>query len=664
MTAITLACLFALVSPNLLAQSEGVSIGTTSIDPSAVLHLDILDLSTPKGFLPTRMNSTVRGNIVTPANGLIIFNTETNTLQVNTGSTSSPVWVSLISSTITGDLTYNSSASSAGTFTLVNSGVASGTYGSATQIPILTVDSKGRITSATFAPVASNFGLSDGRILVGNGSNLASEVIMSGDATISNTGALTLSNSGVFNGTYGATNQFPIITIDSKGRITSATFSDVTSAFGLTNGRILVGDGSNIASQVLMSGDATLSNTGALTLANTGVTSGTFGSTTQIPVITLDAKGRITSATFANITAPNQTLTNGNIFVGNASNVATDVTMSGDATISNTGAIALANTGVTSGTFGSSSAIPVIAVDSKGRLTYSGTVSLTSSGTTSLQAAYDGATGSGSGRSFTVGSGAVRMIGTNAADVTLNVTNSANGGALLIDNTGTGNSLRVTNGSSTYLTLNSTGSLALGASAPNELLTLDGVLSLKESAAPSLTAGYGKIYATSNNELLYKDESGTISMLSKEYAIFRDSKTSGSNGGTAASGAWNTRELNETLANFGNSITRSSNNITLATAGTYKFKITAPASAVNGHQIRLRNTTDNAVVAYGTTAYTPSASDANSESELVCIVTVSSSKDFVVEHRVSASKLNTGYGFPANLGNEEVYTVVQIERIR
>lgn len=46
-----------------------------------------------------------------------------------------------------------------------------------------------------------------------------------------------------------------------------------------------------------MSGDATVNTgTGALTLANSGVSAGTYGSTTTIPAITIDAKGRITAS--------------------------------------------------------------------------------------------------------------------------------------------------------------------------------------------------------------------------------------------------------------------------------------------------------------------------------------------------------------------------------
>ncbi|KKL54086.1 hypothetical protein LCGC14_2268930, partial [marine sediment metagenome] len=59
-----------------------------------------------------------------------------------------------------------------------------------------------------------------------------------------------------------------------------------------------------------------------------------------------------------------------------------------------------------------------------------------------LDQAYDEG-GPGVGRTITVDSGAVQLTGSNAADETLEVTNSANGGAALVENTGTGDSFRV-----------------------------------------------------------------------------------------------------------------------------------------------------------------------------------------------------------------------------
>jgi hypothetical protein len=82
-------------------------------------------------------------------------------------------------------------------------------------------------------------------------------------------------------------------------------------------------------------GDATGST--ALTLATVNSNVGTYQG------LTVNAKGLVTAAANQNYLA--NTLTNGNIFVGNASNVATGVTPSGNATISNTGLIKVKGTG-------------------------------------------------------------------------------------------------------------------------------------------------------------------------------------------------------------------------------------------------------------------------------------------------------------------------------
>lgn len=70
-----------------------------------------------------------------------------------------------------------------------------------------------------------------------------------------------------------------------------------------TAGQILAGNAGGTAyAPVSMSGDATLASTGALTLASTITAGGPQGSATVAPVITYDAKGRLTAVTTATIT--------------------------------------------------------------------------------------------------------------------------------------------------------------------------------------------------------------------------------------------------------------------------------------------------------------------------------------------------------------------------
>ncbi len=78
-------------------------IGGDTVDQSAIL--DIQD--TAKGVLLPRMTSIQRNAIVNPANGLLIFNTSENGIQVNEGTPQSPVWVKLSPIPSTGNQTGN-----------------------------------------------------------------------------------------------------------------------------------------------------------------------------------------------------------------------------------------------------------------------------------------------------------------------------------------------------------------------------------------------------------------------------------------------------------------------------------------------------------------------------------------------------------------------------
>lgn len=61
-----------------------VGIGTTSPDPSSILDVN----STTKGILLPRLTTSQRNAIASPANGLIIYNTDTNNIEYNSNTSS------------------------------------------------------------------------------------------------------------------------------------------------------------------------------------------------------------------------------------------------------------------------------------------------------------------------------------------------------------------------------------------------------------------------------------------------------------------------------------------------------------------------------------------------------------------------------------------------
>lgn len=79
-------------------------------------------------------------------------------------------------------------------------------------------------------------------------------------------------------------------------------------AVALTNTHIFVGNASNVATDVALSGAATISNAGVLTLATVNSNVGTFGSSSQVGTFTVTAKGLITAA--SNTTIDHNALSN------------------------------------------------------------------------------------------------------------------------------------------------------------------------------------------------------------------------------------------------------------------------------------------------------------------------------------------------------------------
>lgn len=70
-----------------------VGIGTTSPDPSSILHIQ--PTTDDKGVLIPRLDSSDEAGITLPANGLIIYNTDLNNFRFNEGTPGTPNWVNI-----------------------------------------------------------------------------------------------------------------------------------------------------------------------------------------------------------------------------------------------------------------------------------------------------------------------------------------------------------------------------------------------------------------------------------------------------------------------------------------------------------------------------------------------------------------------------------------
>lgn len=146
----------------------------------------------------------------------------------------------------------------------------------------------------------------------------------------------------------------------------------------LANTHILVGNSSNVAVDVAMSSEATIANTGAVTLTNSAVIgkvltgyvsgAGTVAATDTILSAFNKINGNVTALSAAGVGGA---LTAAHIIVGSAGGVATDTAMSGDITISTTGVTAIGSGKVLLANLGSG-ITPSHVVKYAGKITWSG----------------------------------------------------------------------------------------------------------------------------------------------------------------------------------------------------------------------------------------------------------------------------------------------------
>lgn len=320
-------------------------------------------------------------------------------------------------------------------FTNTVTGVTAGSYGSASEVPVLVVDEDGRITSAstvTVAGVSNTYWTSANNTysietadggkfdsVIDQFSNIATTDIDAEDITANSINVDSIvvdsivANTGSFDTNLLIRGSLTVLgssdtgqNNDNTGDITAnnAIFGGDITVGGLVDGRDIAADGAKLdlledGLDLTLTGKVTgqaFANTGVMTLvtelANTGVTAGSYGSSTAIPVFTVDEDGRLTTATTTPVagvdnfsyTAANNTITletgDGSVF---NIQTETEVTLTGKVTGTATAtdgnlsiATELSNTGVTANTYGSSTAIPILTVDEDGRVTAASTASV------------------------------------------------------------------------------------------------------------------------------------------------------------------------------------------------------------------------------------------------------------------------------------------------
>lgn len=329
-----------LFSSNLIfGQSENVGVNTTTPDNSAALHVTYV--TTPKGILVPRMTNAQRATVPSPANGLLIFNTDNNRFEVYDASATS--WRGLLTNANVGTAAWARTG---------NVGTVPGT------------DFLGTTDNTDFTMFSNNIERlrlkANGNFGIGTNNptsllsvGLTSQFQVNGTGAINAATGITSSGNIIFSGL--AANQF--VKTTAGGQLSTFSFGRDLSVTGTDTALVVGIQGRNVAS---------------------------------------------TAPTDGQVLQWNSTLTQWQ----------------------------------------------------------PGTVAGGGSGNT-LDAAYDQG-GNGNGRNISVTDGAVQLTGTNAADETIEITNSGNGGVAYLNNTGSGKTLLVESNGDTTLTVESDGKVKVG----------------------------------------------------------------------------------------------------------------------------------------------------------------------------------------------------------
>jgi hypothetical protein len=169
-----------------------------------------------------------------------------------------------------------------------------GSYGSASIVPRIIMDAKGRATGvANIAIAIASSAVS------GLASSATTDTTNAGNISSGTLPNARLSDTGVVAATHGTASSVSQVIVDSKGRITGASNVAIQIATSqITSYPTFAASATTDTTNASNIGSGTLPDA---RLSNAGVNTGTFGTASAVPRITVDTKGRVTAVTATNI---------------------------------------------------------------------------------------------------------------------------------------------------------------------------------------------------------------------------------------------------------------------------------------------------------------------------------------------------------------------------